>query len=215
VAGCFLGLLTTPASGLVWTGVVAAVLAEATGFGARGSAEGDHPVPPLLRAGRIGPVAALLVVGAVGLVKLFDTPGLLLVLLAVATCPAVLRPALRLVRTQVGSPPVLEMLEPTVPRPEPLLEAPRAPAAPSASFGDLATEELILAWRLSFTMLRKARTPADIAQIASRRRDYLDELERRNPSAVRRWLKAGARAASDPTRYFTNREGDSHRTASD
>ena len=213
VAGCFLGLLTTPVSGLVWTAVVAAVLAEATGFGARGSSEGDHPVPTLLRAGRIGPTTALLVVGSVGLVKLFGAPGFMVVLAAAATCPVLLRPALHRLRTHVPAPPVLEMVDPAVPGPGPVREAPPAPV--TASFGDLATDELILAWRLSFTMLRRARTAADVAQIAGRRRDYLDELERRDPSAVRRWLKAGARAASDPTRYFTSREGDgSRRTAS-
>ena len=210
VAGCFLGLVTTPVSGLVWTGVVAAVLAEAIGFGARGSSEGDHPVPPVLRAGRIGPAAALLVVGSVGIVRLLGAPGFMVVLAAALTCPALLRPALQRLRTQVPAAPILEMLDPVAPGPSPVREvAPPAPA--TASFGDLETDELILAWRLSFTMLRRARTAADVAQIAGRRRDYLDELERRNPSAVRRWLRAGARAASDPTRYFTSREGDGSR----
>lgn len=38
--------------------------------------------------------------------------------------------------------------------------------------------------------------------IATERRAYLDELERRNPAAFDAWMTSGARAPSDPSRYF-------------
>ncbi len=66
----------------------------------------------------------------------------------------------------------------------------------------LSDEELCLAWRTTFTALHRATGANELAQIAAARRDYLDELERRYPTAVRRWISSGARAASNPARYL-------------
>jgi len=66
----------------------------------------------------------------------------------------------------------------------------------------LTDEELCLAWRSSFTTLNRATAAAELAQIAAARRDYLDELERRYPTAFSRWISAGARAASNPAKYL-------------
>jgi hypothetical protein len=217
VTGCLLGLLTASAMGLIWTGVVTAVLAEATAFGARGSSE--TVLPRGLRAGRVGPLAALLMVGVVGWVGLLGATGILLVLVVALTCPGLVRPLLRRLEGEPGDqsgdrfgdrPGVQSGVQSTpvvLAPPPPSLEGVETTSATSEpSFGSLSTGELILAWRLSFTMLRRATTPQAIEQIACRRREYLDELERRDGVAVRKWLASGARAASDPTRYLTHHE---------
>lgn len=59
-------------------------------------------------------------------------------------------------------------------------------------------ETLCQAWRRSFVQLATCRLPARRLEIVRLRQVYLDELARRHPAAVRRWLASGARAASNP-----------------
>jgi hypothetical protein len=70
------------------------------------------------------------------------------------------------------------------------------------SITDMSTPELVHAWRASFTLLMRAHTTAARAKLVARRGEYLQELERRHPEGVRRWLASGARAASDQSRFF-------------
>lgn len=73
-------------------------------------------------------------------------------------------------------------------------------AVPALSDGDLC-----YAWRVSFLALQRlADQQNTLAQsrVVELRQLYLDEMERRNPQGFSRWLKAGARPASDPTRYL-------------
>lgn len=81
----------------------------------------------------------------------------------------------------------------------------RSPAlarARTRSLRTLSTQQLGLAWRLSFWDLERATSCRAQIVVVQLRQAYLDELERRDPDAVRCWLASGADAATDPTRYF-------------
>lgn len=68
--------------------------------------------------------------------------------------------------------------------------------------GDATTAELRLAWRRSwFTMSDLPQGPLR-HQVADLRAEILDELERRHPDPVRRWLESGARANGDPLQFL-------------
>lgn len=71
----------------------------------------------------------------------------------------------------------------------------------------MSTLELCEAWPASFTELEHCTDPAARVWIATRRQIYLDELERRDPAAVQAWLRSDARAASNPRRFLTRKEG--------
>ena len=73
------------------------------------------------------------------------------------------------------------------------------------SLAAMSTPDLVHAWRASFTLLTNAHTTAARAVLVARRGEYLEELERRDPDGIRRWLASGARAASDPSRFFSKR----------
>lgn len=62
--------------------------------------------------------------------------------------------------------------------------------------------ELCMAWRRSFTALQRASSPSDRMRIVEARRNYLDELGRRNPEGLAAWLGSGARAAGDPSKLL-------------
>jgi hypothetical protein len=72
------------------------------------------------------------------------------------------------------------------------------PADPTAA----STVALCRAWRISYLVLDHARDPAQRAQVAAMRGQYLDELARRDPAGFRRWLTDGARAGGDPAPYL-------------
>jgi hypothetical protein len=72
----------------------------------------------------------------------------------------------------------------------------------TVSTATMSTTALVHAWCGSFAALARARTSTARAAVAARRCEYLDELERRHPDAMRRWLDSGAFAAGDPSRFF-------------
>lgn len=79
-----------------------------------------------------------------------------------------------------------------------------APSAATAMPKDvlhLSDDELCLTWRRSFAALAKYGGP-ERSSIVDLRQACLDELQRRDPVGFARWLGAGARAASDPSRYL-------------
>jgi hypothetical protein len=81
-----------------------------------------------------------------------------------------------------------------------------APAAPAVE--DLTTLDdaaLVLAWRRSFVQLEAARSELDRLTVVARRQQLLDELERRCPEGVARWLASGARAQGNPQPYLGER----------
>jgi hypothetical protein len=58
--------------------------------------------------------------------------------------------------------------------------------------------DLCLAWCSSYVALQRAKTAESRLRLVTVRALYLDELERRNPSALAAWLSNGARAAAPP-----------------
>lgn len=66
----------------------------------------------------------------------------------------------------------------------------------------LSTAEVCWAWRLSYVGMHRPDCPGyQREHLAALRSACLDELERRDPAAFRRWLPT-ARAAGDPARFF-------------
>jgi hypothetical protein len=70
----------------------------------------------------------------------------------------------------------------------------------------LSNAELCRAWRRSFVALESARTFAARCEVVAQRQVYLDEMDRRSPSAFQAWLASGARAAGGPDRYLSLEE---------
>jgi hypothetical protein len=66
----------------------------------------------------------------------------------------------------------------------------------------LTNAELCALWRSSYTALQRASTTTARTLLVANRQVYLDEMERRNPTALNAWLTSGARAASGPDGYL-------------
>src|SRR4051794_39477276 len=58
------------------------------------------------------------------------------------------------------------------------------------------------AWRRSYVRLEASRAAATRLAVVGLRQLYLDELVRRHPAEVRRWLESGARAAGNPLPFL-------------
>ena len=78
----------------------------------------------------------------------------------------------------------------------------------------LSDRQLCRVWRVSFCALQDARTALAKERIFTLRHAYLNELERRDPDAIRAWLAAGARAAGGPERFLTHPPDEGHLYAS-
>lgn len=79
------------------------------------------------------------------------------------------------------------------------------PAAPELLTPPLhvcSTAEISAAWTASHEALRRSTSPADRSAITALRAAYLDELERRDASGLRRWLESGNALTSDPARFL-------------
>lgn len=100
--------------------------------------------------------------------------------------------------------------------PRTVIPAPSAPALtelrlPSTALTEISDRELCFAWRVSFVLLQRLQEMRHIqaqCRVVGLRQLYLDEMERRHPQGFARWLLAGARPASDPSRYLQPTEGD-------
>ena len=74
---------------------------------------------------------------------------------------------------------------------------------PHVVTADLSVAELCLAWRRSYPVLVETPYGPGHDEVVSRRRELLDELERRDHAGFGRWIDTGARAASDPGRFLS------------
>lgn len=183
-------LLTVPVSALVVIAVFAGALAASLTLAA---APTDMTPPSRMTyAMRTALAGAAVAMVTVGLLSSLGGSGLLAAVCLAGSSPPVARRlnAWREKRRALA-------LAAEVPVEEDVAQLP--PAPPVAS---LSTAELVRAWRGSFNSLLRAQTTAAISAIVVRRQQYLDELERRDPAGLQRWLASGARAASDPTRYL-------------
>ena len=62
------------------------------------------------------------------------------------------------------------------------------------------------AWRRSYVRLQASRAAGARLEVVRLRQVYLDELVRRHPAEVRRWLESGARAAGNPLPFLERTE---------
>lgn len=67
----------------------------------------------------------------------------------------------------------------------------------------LSDHDLCLAWESSGLALRRCTTTSERLELVRVRQACLDELERRQPEALRAWVLAGADPDSSPARYLT------------
>jgi len=138
---------------------------------------------------------------------------------AVAVAGLLLYPALRALALRAPHPAPLdsEPLQSETGQPEPLRSEP--PSEPDLAVGGAATgvhgrrlstppfercstSELAAAWDASYELLQATSSPRVKARIVALRGAYLDELERRDRSGVRRWLISGAAPGSAARRYL-------------
>lgn len=70
----------------------------------------------------------------------------------------------------------------------------------------MSTRALAGGWGRTYWLLERAATCQARMQIVAERQRLLDELERRDAIALRRWLESGPRAAADPAKYFPHGE---------
>ena len=190
-----LALLGYPPASLVVFGIVAAVLAATL---ALVTVSDDAATAERLRfAGLCSIAGAASSMSLLGLGSVLGATCLLVALLVAASSPFVVeRLVVRRLRMQD------EARAAELPAEEQVPDAqPRVPVT------ELSTTELVHAWRASFPSLLRAQTTASVNSRVARRQQYLDELERRDPVGLRRWLESGARAAGDPTRFLRGNDG--------
>lgn len=203
-------LLTTPVTALVATALVFAALALLVTIAvpserpAAGSAGAPDTAEWRLLLDRmlVGTLAALAVLG---LFQVSAAVAAFVVVLLAGTAPWALQ--LRATRRAGERAEPLPLPDATPQdRQQPAEEVVALDAAPSRGasedLGALSTAELALAWRRSYAQLVRVRTPSQLTTLAERRRRLLDELERRDADGVATWLRSGARAASDPSRFL-------------
>lgn len=168
------------------------------------------------------------VVGATttGLTALLGGGAVVLVALMACAHPWVLRGATGQVRRLLGLGDVVGPTRPGKPRvlpaPGPVAQTgstvPRdwaSKAIPGAAYDQhgphdadlrgLSLPELCWGWRASFMALERADSRTEYRRwdaLVTVRRCYLDEIARRDPAGFARWIYAGARPASDPSRYL-------------
>ncbi len=141
-----------------------------------------------------------------GLIALAGWLGLVLVVGLIATWPALwkLVRAWRLMRgvpwtdTETDTPRCDEATRRSLPSPTEAVLLPQ-------DLDALDDAGLCMAWRRSFLVLQAARSRADVLAVVQLRQRYLDELQRRCPQGVARWLASGARAAGNPISYLESR----------
>lgn len=198
--GCVCGLLAWGT--WLWVYAVLAVVMLALLLAPHGDAPG--PRQPARTAVRIVAV----VVAAAGLTSALGWTGLGWVLLVAVAHPAV---GGRLASTLGRDAPV----DAPGPAPMTLADTGRGVDAPAEgrlarlpapdTVATLDDEALCRAWRRSFVHLSASRLPSRRLEVVSLRQAYLDELARRHPEAVVRWLASGARAASNPMPFLERR----------
>lgn len=86
-----------------------------------------------------------------------------------------------------------------------LPEAPRL-AAGTGPFASCSTSELAAAWTASHELLETSTSTLMRVRIVALRQECVDELERRDPLALRRWLACAAPASVGPGRFLTRRD---------
>jgi len=127
--------------------------------------------------------------GGAGLVSFFVLAGASssLALLCLLLCALTWPPLLRRIARGTGAPPP----PPARPRPD-----------PDHPLTELDDEALCRLWRHTYWQLELEATEAGVLDLVAQRQACLDELERRDPTALQAWLSSGARPSSGPERFW-------------
>jgi hypothetical protein len=136
---------------------------------------------------------------AVGLIAVTKFAGVLVVLILVATSPAIT--SLVQGRRKQGNPPAAPQAGPRVPTTQRSATPAAVPAVPVQELRSLDDQTLCLAWRRSFVLLEDAHSAVARLSVVEQRQQYLDELHRRSPEGIAAWLASGARASGNPFPY--------------
>ena len=171
---------------------------------AHGNSVHGLPFGLLARAGLAGAVIA---VAVTSLSAAFGVAASVLALLLAVACPPSVRrdlvSAVRHVEPPDPVPPVRAATPPApVAAPQPARAEPPRPLPDAGAVSQLSTDRLCWWWRTSFVLLQRETSPEHRLRIAELRHVVLDELAERDPESFARWLHDGARAGSDPARYF-------------
>jgi len=187
LAAAAIGVVTVP--GMVpWSVVIGVVVGGGIGLGALEMAKAASPGST--RACRdlgmvAGVAAAALCAVIAGLVSLLGAAsGSVILFLALAALPWAWRELRR--RDGVSAP----------------RSTPDRPTQVPVVVADVPTAELCLAWRRSYLALLDLPPGPARDCVVRLRRELLDELELRDRAGFDRWIDAGARAGSDPSRYL-------------
>lgn len=154
------------------------------------------------RAARSVTIGAGLV-GWSALVSAAPSLSLLAVVLLLTSSPWVVGLAGRLIRPTRPRPVTPTR---TGPWPHDTAPAPQVPSpVPATDIRTLDDRQLCSLWRGTFWQLGGLHSAADVLAVVAVRQACLDELERRNPSALHAWLESGARASGGPERFWPHR----------
>ena len=195
VASSAVAVAMIPPSAVITVAVFVGITATALGLVAE-----DEGIPrqSLIDATRRGFIATAATVGVLGLLAILGGLGVLVAVVLGGTSPAAIRQLRRTWRLRQWERNADECAR--WQRAHPAL----------IPVSTLSTPELIGAWRTSLHALHQADNSSTTAQIVDRRRCYLEELERRYPEGVRRWLMSGPNPTRDPAPYLQSNTPGEH-----
>jgi len=145
-------------------------------------------------------IAGAAIGAVVGFAVLLGTGVLLLLILALASSPYVVRNFGRWLLS-VPTPSTTQL--DTMARALAYANPEYLTFQPSSAVDTLTDEELCQSWRASYQELQHQSSAAQKAATVAERQSYLDELQRRNPAGFAAWLASGARAPGNPLPYLT------------
>ena len=201
IAGVATALVSLPWQGLLGLSLLA--LFAGPPLGAAIDQRNDENIVPLMYFLRAATIAVVGTIAVAGLIALSAAGALLFIALLAACSPPVLRRLLARApwsaKTRLDT-----VVAAPAPPPASLLACPPLAPQPIPSCHSLSDAELCWRWRTSFTALQRTASPAQQLSLVELRSALLTELAQRNPTGFTRWLNSGARAASDPARYFAS-----------
>ena len=198
-----------------WQGPLAGVLGLAFIVAAMTAAvaAGEGGFRALPRMAWTGLATALGVTAVAGMVAVFQSLGLLVVVMLFGSSPAVTTAIRVLWHSVMDTPDTAQRDGPPAQahatRADVDLSGAPTPAVPATwwspeEFGSLDDVSLCLAWRQSFILLESAQSPEDRFAVVEQRQRCLDELQRRYPQGVAAWLSSGARASGNPLPFLSD-----------
>ena len=189
-AALLAGLRSGPTAAMLLGSLLAGSLAAVAAAAGLGADRHHEAVPPGRIVAAAGTLALLMCLTS-GWIVLVGAMGLPLVVLEALSSP----PALDAWAGRFR--PVRRAEHPASEIPASEIPASEHPAS------EMSDHELCRAWLATSRALRRSPSAGQRLRLAQRRQSYLDELDRRNPIALRAWLDSrGARPDGDPGRFL-------------